>query len=312
MPQATPDNSLPRPRFAFDGPSAGPGVGVNGNFAATDPTVGSDNSARQLNGAIRVLTDTVGSLGDRQDHINAVAEADAAKKERAAEKARILLENSYRGAAAQDGEQWLPSLLNDIKTGTLRPGEKDADPEGFVNRLIEERSAGLGETYTNELKRIVAPRALRVVYAKAQDDERKAIVEQKASLFSRIAMTEDPEQLSSVLGDARKQPGMAEHVDSVAAKAIINFAKNGNEQMVNALKGELGADEVGSQDYAERLLEVAKAKKEAENRKGFADTAANWQMAVLADFVTLQDAPRCHLRGREAAWHPGRRGEDPG
>lgn len=271
--QSQPSASLTRPRFAVD-TTSGPTVGVQAP-QINNPTTDGDQSMAQLSGAIRLLGNTVGDLGDRQARIDMKAERDQAKQEAAAEKAQRAFDQAQRNAAAQEYQQQLPVLINGIKTGAIAPIEEDqGDPELFVNRVLGERTAGFGEPYVNEAKRVAAPAMLRTVFAKMESDKKAAIKTQSEGLFSRVATTEDPEELDMIVDEARKQPGMAEHVDGVLAKAMINAAKNNNEGMVNALKTKLGTEEEGAQGYADRLLVVAKGKAETERNQAFANEAA--------------------------------------
>lgn len=271
--QSQPSASLTRPRFAVD-TTSGPTVGVQAP-QINNPTTDGDQSMAQLSGAIRLLGNTVGDLGDRQARIDFRAEQTAAKREAAAEKAQRAFDQAQRNAAAQEYQQQLPVLINGIKTGAIAPTEEDqGDPELFVNRVLAERTAGFGDPYVTEAKRVAAPAMLRTVFAKMESDKKAAIKTQSDGLFSRVAATEDPQDLDVIVEEARKQPGMEEHVDGVLAKAMLNAAKNGNEGMVNALKTKLGTEEVGAQDYAERLLVVAKGKAETERNQAFANEAA--------------------------------------
>lgn len=287
FPQSAPPTTLSMPRFSISGAS-GPAVPVQVQ-ALEDPSMATDQSAAQLSGALRAFSATVGNLGDRQKQSEYEQQVAADKAERNAEKARIALDNAVKNTAAMDGREWIPKLINDINTGAVRPTEADGgDPETFVDRLIRDRSVGLGDVYENELRRVVAPRAINGVYVKMEADKKAAIKTQRIGFENRILATENPEQLDSVIQDARKQPGMDEHVNDVLAKTLPTFAKANNATMVDAIKSSLGGDQIQMQDYADRLLEAASARADTERNRQFANEAAQ----IREDALNNQDTPQ--------------------
>ena len=282
--QSQPSASLTRPRFAVD-TTSGPTVGVQAP-QINNPTTDGDQSMAQLSGAIRLLGNTVGDLGDRQARISMKAERDADKQERAAEKARIAYENSLKNAASQSSMDELPQDMADLESGKFQMIEEDrGDAEMMVDRFLMERSKGFGPIYDAEEAKVKKSRLIRTVLKKAEKDQKAAIKQQSDGFFSRLVTSPDPEHLDSVFQDLEKQPGMEDDADGVLARAAVELSKNysvnnDTEWAVNAIVERLNGKEEGRVGFAERLLTGAKEKAQTERQQSFANDAADIREAA--------------------------------
>lgn len=289
MTQFNPTNRMPRPRFTTTLPS-GPSVGLQA-AGIEDPVVGRDPAAEQLQGAISEFTRTVNIAGniasrnaETEERAAARAERDQYKSEKEAARIYEIQRGGIMRGIASTAREDMPRDIEAIKKGTLAPSADDQnDPELFLERLATERTIDVPEEFREEAKNhyrsLIANRTLNALYAKQDSDRANAQRVAFGGVTDELLILDDPAKITGTLNRSFATiPGATlEDMDSIAADAMIYWAKQGTPEaaaMVEGFKSTLGKRKKDRQEDADRILATAQGRLETQNAAAFSEFSA--------------------------------------